>query len=85
MTLSHIMHMHLLGAVIGKSIEPMLIMEYMDHGSLFDLLKNETVVIDGEVILPILRDISQGVRFLHSANPQVIHGGMLLSKFTCQF
>ena len=64
-----------MGAVIGKSAEPMLVMEYMDHGSLNDLLKNDTIVIDGEVILPILRDISQGLRFLHSANPQVIHGG----------
>ena len=51
-------------------------MEYMDHGSLLDLLRNDTMVIDGEVILPILRDISQGMRFLHSASPQVIHGGM---------
>ena len=27
--------------------EPMLIMEYMDHGSLYDLLHNETMVIEG--------------------------------------
>ena len=53
----------------------MLVMEYMDYGSLHDLLKNNTIAIDGEIILPILRDISQGVRFLHSADPQVIHGG----------
>jgi serine/threonine protein kinase len=50
-------------------------MEYMDYGSLHDLLKNDTMAINGEIILPILRDISQGVRFLHSADPQVVHGG----------
>lgn len=27
-------------------------------------------------MLPILRDISQGMRFLHSADPQVIHGDL---------
>ena len=64
------------GAVTGKYVEPMLIMEYMDHGSLYDLLHNETVILEGELLLPILRDISQGVRFLHSADPQVIHGDL---------
>lgn len=76
--MTHISYFLLPGAVIGNGAEPMLIMEYMDHGSLSDLLKNDTVVIDGEVILPILRDISQGMRFLHSATPQVIHGGMFV-------
>jgi class 3 adenylate cyclase len=54
----------------------MLVMEYMDHGSLHDLLHNDTLVIEGELLLHILRDISQGVRFLHSANPQIIHGDL---------
>lgn len=54
----------------------MLILEYMDHGSLRDILHNETLAIDGEIILPILRDISQGMRFLHTADPQVIHGDL---------
>ena len=49
-------------------------MEYMDHGSLYDLLHNETMAIDGELLLPILRDVSQGVRFLHSADPQCLYG-----------
>jgi serine/threonine protein kinase len=64
------------GAVIGKNVEPMLVMEYMDHGSLYDILHNETMIIEGELLLPILRDVSQGVRFLHSANPEVIHGDL---------
>jgi serine/threonine protein kinase len=54
----------------------MLIMEYMDHGSLYDILHNETMAIDGELLLPILCDIAQGVRFLHAAQPQVIHGDL---------
>lgn len=54
----------------------MLVMEYMDHGSLYDLLHNETMFLESELLLPILRDISQGMRFLHSATPQVIHGDL---------
>lgn len=54
----------------------MIVMEYMEHGSLYDLLQKETMPIEGELLLPILRDILQGVRFLHSAVPQVIHGDL---------
>uniref|UniRef100_A0A7S1Y4G3 Guanylate cyclase n=1 Tax=Grammatophora oceanica TaxID=210454 RepID=A0A7S1Y4G3_9STRA len=65
-----------MGAVIERGAEPMLIMEYMDHGSLYDLLHNESMLMDGELVWPILRDIAQGVRFLHAATPQVIHGDL---------
>ncbi|CAB9514229.1 activated protein kinase catalytic subunit alpha-1 [Seminavis robusta] len=56
--------------------EPMLVMEYMDHGSLYDLLHNETLALEGELLMPLLRDITQGMRFLHASNPPVIHGDL---------
>lgn len=68
-----------------------LVMEYMEHGSLYDLLHNETMAIDGELILPVLRDVSQGVRFLHSADPQCLHGDLKTAnilvdhRFRCVF
>mmetsp|Transcript_73488 Transcript_73488/g.239093 ORF Transcript_73488/g.239093 Transcript_73488/m.239093 type:complete len:915 (+) Transcript_73488:919-3663(+) len=65
-----------MGAVIPNKMEPMLVMELMHHGSLHELLRNETMDFDGEVMLPILRDISQGLRFLHATRPQVVHGGL---------
>lgn len=63
-----------MGAVLDGIHEPMLIMEFMEHGSLFDIIHNKTMRLDGEVMLPLLRDISSGMRFLHAAIPQVIHG-----------
>lgn len=45
----------------------------MEHGSLYDLLRNETMVLEAEIIVPIVRDITKGIRFLHSSTPQVIH------------
>jgi hypothetical protein len=47
-----------MGAVIDAQC-PMLVMEHMEHGSLYDLLHNDTVAIDSEVLLPMLRDIVQ--------------------------
>ena len=65
-----------MGAVISPREEPLLVMELMDHGSLFDLLHNETMIVEGDMVLQILRDIAQGLRFLHAAKPQVIHGDL---------
>jgi len=48
----------------------------MDHGSLHDLLHDGTVILDAEIIVPIIRDISKDMRFLHSAHPRVIHGDL---------
>ena len=63
-----------MGAVVTG--EPMLVMELMHHGSLYDMLHNETIPIEGELLLPILRDITHGIRFLHAATPQIIHGDL---------
>lgn len=63
-----------MGAVIGE--DPLLILEYMDHGSLYDLLHNASVPLEGEILLPMLADVTQGCRFLHSALPPVIHGDL---------
>eukprot|EP00980_Cylindrotheca_fusiformis_P018327 scaffold5977_cov98-Cylindrotheca_fusiformis.AAC.4 len=48
-------------------------MEYMDHGSLYDVLHNETMHIESILLMHILQDVSQGMRFLHSSIPQVVH------------
>ena len=59
----------------------MLVLEYMEHGSLYDVLHNETMYIESNLILNILQDVSQGVRFLHSSIPQVIHGDLKAVSF----
>jgi len=67
-----------MGAVIAdkKNPEPQLIMELMRHGSLFDLLHNETMVLEGDILIGVMRDIVSGMRFLHAAEPAVIHGDL---------
>ena len=71
-TLRHQCVITIMGAVVAKE-DSMIVLEFMDHGSLYDVLHNETMALEGEIILPILRDIAQGIRFLHAATPQIVH------------
>lgn len=65
-----------MGAVLSPFHDPMLVMEYMEYGSLHDLLQNETMYAGGDIILQIMRDISQGLRYLHSSKPPICHGDL---------
>ena len=65
-----------MGCVIDSKEEPMLVMEFMAYGSLYDLLHNQSLSIDGELISPILQDVARGARFLHAADPKIIHGDL---------
>lgn len=42
-------------------------MELMHFGSLHSILHNKSMPLDGSIILPILRDIAQGMRFVYKA------------------
>jgi len=61
-----------MGAVIQSNCEPMLVMELMEHGSLHDLIHNCTVEFSGELVIPILRHVAQGLSFLH--HHPIVHG-----------
>jgi len=65
-----------MGAVVEKMEEPFLVMEYMELGSLSEVVQNKSIDLDGDLVLPILQEIAQGVRFLHGADPQIIHGDL---------
>ncbi|KAG7349928.1 adenylate and guanylate cyclase catalytic domain containing protein [Nitzschia inconspicua] len=65
-----------MGAVIAPTVDPMLVMEYMEYGSLYDLLHNETMSPGGDIILQIVRDITQGIQFLHASKPPILHGDL---------
>lgn len=50
-----------------------MVMEFMHHGSLYDILQNPAMPLEPAMLLDLLRDISQGMRFLHANNPPIIH------------
>ncbi|CAJ1961059.1 unnamed protein product [Cylindrotheca closterium] len=64
-----------MGAVVTGN-EPMMVMEFMENGSLYDLLRNETLYTGGEIIIQIVRDVAQGLRFLHASKPPILHGDL---------
>jgi predicted Ser/Thr protein kinase len=70
-----------MGAVLSKYDEPTLVMEYMEHGSLYDLLRNKSFHLDYFQRMGFLKDIIQGIRFLHAAMPVVVHGDLKVSAF----
>ena len=39
----------------------------------YDLLRNKTLYTGGEIIMQIVRDIAQGLRFLHASKPPILH------------
>ena len=65
----------IMGAVM-EGEKPKLVMEYMELGSLYDVLHNKTVSLDGDLLLPILQEIAHGVRYLHTADPPIIHSDL---------
>ena len=57
----------------------------MEYGSLYDLLRNETMYAGGEIILQIVRDIAQGIRYLHESKPPITHGDLKVSTIFVPF
>jgi serine/threonine protein kinase len=50
-----------------------IVTEYMDRGSLKDILRDSSVKIDWEMRLKIAIEIAQGMHYLHSLKPIVMH------------
>lgn len=72
-----------MGAVLKGTDQPKLVLEYMQRGSLFDLLHNNAQPLGGQLLHNILSDVIQGVRFLHNANPMVVHSDLKVSSRHC--
>lgn len=50
-----------MGACVEAGQEPLLVMEWMERGSLHDLLRNETLHLDGDMIVPLVKDVVAGM------------------------
>ncbi|EGD78530.1 TKL/DICTY4 protein kinase [Salpingoeca rosetta] len=66
----------MLGAIVTKSSEVLLVMEYLEHGSLYDFLRNDKLPTPDMFLLPIVKDIVSGMRYIHNLKPPVVHGDL---------
>lgn len=66
----------IMGVVIENGKEPMLITELLEIGSLASLIRNETVVLGADLMMPIIQDIAHGLLFLHGSTPPVVHADL---------
>jgi uncharacterized protein YukE len=61
--------------VVGSANEPFIVTELCERGSLFDILSNAAVAITPLRRLGFALDAANGMLFLHSQNPVLIHRG----------
>ncbi|EGD76817.1 TKL/DICTY4 protein kinase [Salpingoeca rosetta] len=66
----------MLGAIVTRSKEVLLVMEYLEHGSLYDFLRNDKLPTPDMFLLPIVKDIVSGMRYIHNLKPPVVHGDL---------
>ncbi|EGD75745.1 TKL/DICTY4 protein kinase [Salpingoeca rosetta] len=66
----------MLGAIMTKSREFLLVMEHLEHGSLYDFLRNDELPTPDIFLLPIVKDIVSGMRYIHNLKPPVVHGDL---------
>mmetsp|Transcript_27068 Transcript_27068/g.58777 ORF Transcript_27068/g.58777 Transcript_27068/m.58777 type:complete len:283 (-) Transcript_27068:445-1293(-) len=64
----------LIGGVVEPGHNMAIVTEFMPKGSLYDVLERERATLDEHVKHNILKDICQGLAFLHSSN--ITHGDM---------
>jgi serine/threonine protein kinase len=62
-----------------------IVTEWCDKGSLSDLLYNSKSRVDFSLMMHVAIDVAQGMNYLHSLDPQIIHrdlksGNVLLDK-----
>ena len=55
---------------------PLLVMEYMQYGSLYEMLHNKMALLDGGMILRFAKDIATGMNYLHSCKPPILHNDL---------
>jgi len=51
-----------------------MMMEFMECGSLHDVLHNHTAPLDHLTSIRLLSQVAGGLQYLHQANPPIIHG-----------
>jgi len=72
-TLDHKNILKFLGASITSSGDVFLVTEFMDHGSVKDVIDKTQGKMDWKLKIRFAIDAARGMAYLHSCNPPIIH------------
>jgi serine/threonine protein kinase len=68
------------GGAAGGGAGLCVVMEYMELGSLWDFLHGRAFRVQADTVLGVLQGVAQGMRFLHEAQPPLLHGDLKSSN-----
>jgi len=54
-----------------------LVMQYMGRGSLAALIRDSESTLSPDLVISIALDVAQGMHYLHSQKPAIIHRSLL--------
>jgi serine/threonine protein kinase len=62
----------------GACLEPRLciVMEYCSRGSLWNVINDKSIEIDWQRVLQFSKDMTTGLKFLHTFDPPIFHRDM---------
>eukprot|EP01117_Protostelium_nocturnum_P007651 TRINITY_DN2744_c0_g1_i3.p1 TRINITY_DN2744_c0_g1~~TRINITY_DN2744_c0_g1_i3.p1 ORF type:complete len:746 (+),score=216.81 TRINITY_DN2744_c0_g1_i3:138-2240(+) len=63
----------LMGTCHGKNGEALIVTEYIERGSLSDVLRDSSVTLDWRIMLKMASDAAKGMNYLHTYSPPIIH------------
>jgi len=62
---------------LGSEFDPpdniCIVTEFMERGSLFSILADDTIILEWPLILTMLEDAARGMVYLHTCQPPIIH------------
>eukprot|EP01114_Cavostelium_apophysatum_P011195 TRINITY_DN2539_c0_g2_i2.p1 TRINITY_DN2539_c0_g2~~TRINITY_DN2539_c0_g2_i2.p1 ORF type:complete len:1198 (+),score=392.63 TRINITY_DN2539_c0_g2_i2:210-3803(+) len=79
-SLNHENILELLGVCITKTDDVLLVTEFMEHGSMRDLLNRSGGKVDWKLKIRLAIDAANGIIYLHSREPPIIHRDLKTSN-----
>ncbi|KAF1313570.1 Protein kinase, partial [Globisporangium splendens] len=72
-----------IGATFDNLANVGLVLEYLERGDVFSLLRSSMALTWSDPLLKIATDVAQGVTYLHNCDPPLVHRDLKSSNLLC--
>lgn len=72
-----------IGATFDNLANVGLVLEYLERGDVFSLLRSQMTLTWSDPLLKIATDVAQGVTYLHNCDPPLVHRDLKSSNLLC--